>query len=532
MEFIIDFLGKQPFLAFFLVIALGYGIGSINIKGFSLGVGAVIFSGLLIGAIAPKAQPPAMVGTLGLVMFLYGLGVQFGKQFFAGLSGATGRKYNLVALGALVSAALVTILLLKVMGISNPLMAGIFAGSGTNAATMQAAAEAAQTNEPAIGYAVAFPFGLVGAILCMYVMQLIVKPDLEKAVIGGLERMEVVVKSPEVAGKTLGEIIKKLPREVQILVVRSGNENRHPDPGMIIGIGDALFLGGKDRDSIETAGKMLGEKVTGSVVNDRSSMDILFVFVSRPGLIGTRLADLKMPEGIDATVTHLQRGDTEMLVRPDLTLEVGDRIGLIVNRKSFPAMRKFFGNSIRGTSEFSYISLGIGMVLGVLLGITPIPLPFVGTMKLGIAGGSLIVALILGRLGRTGKLTWTMPLSANLTLRNFGLSIFLAQVGMSSGAPFVNVVTENGLVLLGAGACILLVLAFIPLLIGHFVLHIPFDDLLGITAGVTGNPAILAYAFRSFPSERVEICYAMIYPAATIMKIIIALILIALGAAT
>ena len=151
MEIIIEFLSKQPFLALFLVIALGYGIGSINIRGFSLGVGAVIFSGLFIGAIAPKAQPPAMVGTLGLVMFLYGLGVQFGKQFFAGLAGKTGRKYNLLAVISLIASTVVTFLLLKVMGISNSLMAGIFAGSGTNAATMQAAVEAAKNNEPAVG---------------------------------------------------------------------------------------------------------------------------------------------------------------------------------------------------------------------------------------------------------------------------------------------------------------------------------------------------------------------------------------------
>jgi putative transport protein len=236
-----------------------------------------------------------------------------------------------------------------------------------------------------------------------------------------------------------------------------------------------------------------------------------------------------MPEGIRATVTHLQRGDTEMLIRPDLTLEIGDRVGLITERKSYLPLQKFFGNSIRGTTEFSYISLGIGMVMGVLLGIIPIPVPILGTMKLGIAGGSLIVALILGKLGRTGKLTWTMPLSANLTLRNFGLSIFLAQVGMSSGAPFVNVVSDSGLILLIAGACILFALALTPLLIGHYLMRIPFDDLLGITAGITGTPAILAYAYRSFPSERVDICYAMIYPAVTIMKIIIALLLIAIS---
>jgi putative transport protein len=529
MEVFIDFLSKQPFLALFLVIALGYGIGSINIKGFSLGVGAVIFSGLLIGAIAPKAQPPAMVGTLGLVMFLYGLGVQFGKQFFAGLAGKTGRKYNMLAVISLIAATGVTFLLLKVMGISNSLMAGIFAGSGTNAATMQAAVEAAKNSEPAVGYSLAYPFGLVGAIICMYFMQLIVKPNIEAAYRTGLETIEVAIRSMEVAGKTIGDLMSRIPSDVQVLVVRVGNENKLPDPEFILSMDDVLFLGGAEKSSLESARQMVGEKVTGHVVNDRSNVDYFRVFVSKPALVGIRLSDLKMPQGIQAVVTHLQRGDTEMLIRPDLTLEIGDRVGLITERKSYLPLQKFFGNSIRGTTEFSYISLGIGMVMGVLLGIIPIPVPILGTMKLGIAGGSLIVALILGKLGRTGKLTWTMPLSANLTLRNFGLSIFLAQVGMSSGAPFVNVVSDSGLVLLGAGACILFALALTPLLIGHYVMRIPFDDLLGITAGITGTPAILAYAYRSFPSERVDICYAMIYPAVTIMKIIIALLLIAIS---
>ena len=175
------------------------------------------------------------------------------------------------------------------------------------------------------------------------------------------------------------------------------------------------------------------------------------------------------------------------------------------------------------------MSLGLGMVLGVLLGSIPFPVPVLGSIKVGVAGGSLVMALILGKLGRTGPLTWTMPLSANLTLRNFGLSIFLAQVGMSSGAPFVKTVASQGPILLVAGAAMLLVLALTPLLVGHFVMRIPFGDLLGVTAGVTGNPAILAYAFRSYPSDRVEICYAMIFPAATIVKIVIAQVLIAAG---
>jgi putative transport protein len=324
-------------------------------------------------------------------------------------------------------------------------------------------------------------------------------------------------------------VTEDLPSGIQVLVVRKGEENKRPDPEMVLSIGDVLFIGGGDKISLKAARKMLGVQVKGPVVSDRSDLDYLHVFVSKPGLEGTMLSDLRLPDGTDATITHIQRGDTEIMVDPALTLEIGDRVGMLVHRKWFGTLRKFFGNSIRGTTEFSYISLGIGMVLGVLLGILPIPLPFIGAMKLGIAGGSLIIALILGKLGRTWKLTWTMPLSANLTLRNFGLSIFLAQVGMSSGAPFIEVVSQNGLSLLLAGVAVLLALTVTPLVIGHYVMHIPFGDLLGITSGITGNPAILAYAYRSFPSDNMEIYYAMVFPAATILKIMVALVLVSIS---
>jgi putative transport protein len=241
------------------------------------------------------------------------------------------------------------------------------------------------------------------------------------------------------------------------------------------------------------------------------------------------VSDLAWPDAIDATVTHVERGDVSLVVSPDLTLELGDRIALLSDRASFPALRRFFGDSIRGTTEFSYVSLGIGMVLGVLLGVVAIPVPLIGGFKIGAAGGTLIVALILGKLRRTGPLTWTMPVSANLTLRNFGLSVFLAQVGMSSGPSFVQVVGESGITFVAAASAIAMVLALTPLLVGHYVMRIPFDDLLGITAGVTGQPAILAYAFRTVPSDRVEVCYAMIHPSTTVLKIIFAQLLIAAG---
>ncbi len=528
METLTTFLAQQPLLSLFLVIASGYALGAINLKGFSLGVGAVLFSGLFIGAIAPKAQPPAMVGTLGLVMFLYGLGVQFGKQFFAGLAGSAGRKYNLLAAIALAAATAVAVLELSVMDVSHAMMAGMFAGAGTNAATMQAALEAAGNSDPAVGYSVAYPFGLVGAILCIYAMQLVLKPKLD-ASRAGLRTVEVALRSPAAIGRTLRDLLPTLPSGVNVLVVRVGNENCHPEPDMVLGTGDVLLLGAVDDALLESARTMLGEDARGRVVSDRSHMDIVRVFVSRPHLEGVRVSDLALPAGVDATITHVQRGDSELLVNSDLTLEMGDRVGLLTRREGFDAMRRFFGDSIRGTTEFSYVSLGLGMVLGVLLGSIAVPVPVLGSFKLGIAGGSLIMALILGKIGRTGALTWTMPLAANLTLRNFGLSVFLAQVGMSSGTPFVDVVAGSGVTYLLAGACILFALALTPLLIGHYVMRIPFDDLIGIASGVTGTPAILAYSFRAYPSDRVEICYAMIFPAATIMKIIIAQVLVAVG---
>ena len=168
------------------------------------------------------------------------------------------------------------------------------------------------------------------------------------------------------------------------------------------------------------------------------------------------------------------------------------------------------------------------MVLGVIVGVVPIPIPGIGTLALGTAGGPLLVALLLGHLGRTGGLVWTIPASANLTLRSFGLTMFLAQVGMSAGPKFVATVQQTGFVLLACGAAILLAVVATTLLVGHVLLKVAYDDLLGIASGVTGNPAILAYAGRAAPTERPDLGYALIFPAATLEKIVVVAVLTAL----
>ena len=185
-------------------------------------------------------------------------------------------------------------------------------------------------------------------------------------------------------------------------------------------------------------------------------------------------------------------------------------------------IRRHFGDTVKATAEFSYVSLGLGMVMGVLLGLIPIPIPGVGTVTLGIGGGPLIVALILGKLRRTGPMLWTMPLPANIVLRNFGLAMFLATVGVNAGQPFVRTVAESGLTMLFIGVAVLLTTVFIVLLVGHYIMKIPYDDLVGVASGATGNPAILVYSTKMAPTERPDIGYAMIFPSMTLVKVIAA----------
>jgi putative transport protein len=196
-------------------------------------------------------------------------------------------------------------------------------------------------------------------------------------------------------------------------------------------------------------------------------------------------------------------------------------------REHRDAARKHLGDSIKGTTEFSYVSLGVGMALGVLLGVLPIPIPGLGSLSLGVAGGPLVMGLILGRLGRTGRWVWTMPLSANIILRNFGLTVFLAQVGMTSGPKFIETVQQTGSLFLAWGAAIVLVAVLFNLLVGHFFFKLNFDELLGATCGVAANPAQMVFASKLTASDRTDVVYAMTFPTGTIMKILLLQVMLA-----
>jgi putative transport protein len=280
-----------------------------------------------------------------------------------------------------------------------------------------------------------------------------------------------------------------------------------------------VLVVGPDKKVLEQVRKQLGEAANGRIEDDRRDLDFVRVFVSTPAVINTALADLALPGGIQFSVMQVRRGDSDLPLHANLMLEYGDRVGLLANRASFPAVRRFFGDSIKSTAEFSYVSIGLGMALGFLLGAIRVPFPGGGSIAIGLAG-VLVVALVLGKLRRTGGLSWTIPISANLVLRNFGLTLFLAQVGLSSGPKFAATVTQTGFLFLGLGAVIVTALVLPIMVVGLYLFRMPFDQVAGIVAGATGNPAILAFSNKLTPTDRPDIGYAMIFPGMTILKIL------------
>ncbi|MEJ8852690.1 aspartate:alanine exchanger family transporter [Variovorax rhizosphaerae] len=519
MEWLSSTLGPQPMMAMFLTIALGYLLGEVNIKGFSLGVGAVLFVALFMGWLVPKSAPAPMVGTLGLALFLYAVGVQYGKQFFLGLTSAAGRKANLIALTGVLLSGVVSVLFLKMTSLDLGHTLGLFAGAGTSTPTLQAAIVTLGNDDPAVGYSVAYPLGVAGPILFLYITFMVLKPKIEVPAGGGLEMLEIAPDDAVIKGKTVGDLLAGLPAGIEIAALRRAHHNVPATHETALQPNDVLLVTGKSPETLQEAANQLGEVHQGRMTGDRRDLDYIRVFASRPAAVGRTLADLKLPDGKPHVLVHVRRGDAEMVPNDNLVLEYGDRVGLLAHRDDFASLRKFFGDSIKGTAEFSYISIGLGMALGFLLGAINFPLPGIGKLALGLSG-VLIVALILGNMRRTGGLNWTIPLSANLVLRNLGLTLFLAQVGMSSGPKFVATVSQTGFLMIGLAAIVVAALVVPILILGLGVFKMPYDEVAGIVAGACGNPAILAYSNKLTPTEKPDLGYAMIFPGMTIVKIL------------
>jgi putative transport protein len=516
MEWARAVLEGSPMLALFVAIGLGYALGQVPVLGVTFGAGAVLFSGLAIGAFAPRAAPPGLVGTLGLLMFLYGTGIQYGPQCVAGLKGP-GLRWIILSLVAVIAALFVAQGVGNLLGLPLAMSAGMFAGAGTSTSALQAAITAAGGGpEPTIGYGVAYPIGVIGPILLMSFMLRSVKPAIPPT--PPTLRYAEVTLAAGAPPRREAEIEALLPPGVEVLGLRRSHQNEFVDPGAVLKGGDALLLLGPP-EAVDRAVTTLGVEETGRIAKDREELDVVRVIVSKPAFRGKTLAAMPMP-AFPIRVGHLRRGDSVLLPGPEVVLEYGDVLHVLAERGRRAEVIAHFGDSVKGNAELSFVSIGIGMALGLLLGLVKVPLPGGGSFSLGVAGGPLVVALILGWRGSTFGIGWRMPVAANMVLRNFGLSIFLGQVAIASGRPFVETVASQGPAVLIAALVVLVTLVATVLLVGHYILRIRFDDLLGVCAGATGNPAILAGANRMLGSDRPDVGYAIVFPTMTIAKII------------
>ncbi|MGB9632887.1 MAG: aspartate:alanine exchanger family transporter [Chloroflexaceae bacterium] len=543
----ITLLINNPLLLLFLVSAIGYVLGRVQIGGVSLGVAAVLFVGLAFGALDPNLKLPDTVYQLGLVLFVYTVGLSSGPGFFASLQ-RKGLRDNLLVLGVLLLATALTVAAHLAIGASAPITAGMFAGSLTNTPALASVIEQLKRNAgdelsdavlagPVVGYSVTYPMGVLGTILAIYFFQRFWRvdyaaearssPELSLGV-ENLVNRTVRVTRPAMDGRNLGELVRTNRWDVVFSRLQHDGHMTIATSDAYLRLNDLVsFIG--TPEEVERVVAALGEPAPEPLELDRHTLDFRRVFVSNPEVAGKRLRDLDLPRTQGAIITRLRRGDADILPHGDTVLELGDRVRVVTRRENLDNVSKYFGDSYRRLSEIDVVSLGLGMAIGLLVGMIPFPLPGGGTFTLGFAGGPLIVALILGWLERTGPIVWSLPYSANLTLRQVGLTLFLAGVGLRSGYSFVSTLAEGGgLAIFVAGTVITAVSAVTLLFVGYRLLKIPMGLCIGLLAGMQTQPAVLAFASEQTRNDMPNIGYATVYPLATIAKIILAQGLVAL----
>ncbi|RMH67364.1 MAG: transporter [Bacteroidetes bacterium] len=536
----IDLLIAHPILLLVVVSALGYLLGQVRIKGSSLGVAAVLFAGLGVGALHPDLKLPEFTTLLGLVLFVYAVGLSSGPGFFAALR-RKGLRDNLLVVGVLLGAFGLALAAYAVFRLDGATVAGMFAGSLTNTPALAAVLEFLGEGRPAlrdaavVGYSIAYPMGVVGMILAIVLMQHLWKVDYAAEA----EQMR-----GEAVGQDLHSYSIRVEREglapLEVLAEQEGwdvlfGRVKRADGTYELAEGTTRLQPGDlvsvvaTQDEAERVQQALGRWADEHLEQDRRVFDFRRIFVSNPNVAGRRVRDLAFLRQYDAIVTRVRRGDVEWLVHGDTVLELGDRVRVVARPEVMGTISRLFGDSYRALSEINLLTLSLGLLAGLLIGMIPVPLPGDVTFRLGLAGGPLVVGLVLGRVGRTGPLLWYLPYSANLLLRQLGLVLFFAGVGTRAGYAFFDTLSQGGgLLIFGAGAIITCTVALAVLVIGHRVLRIPMGVMTGMLAGLQTQPAVLSFALEQTGNDLPNVGYATVFPVATITKIILAQVLLSL----
>lgn len=543
-------LENKPLLLF-LVIAIGYFIGRIKIAGFSFGVAAVLFVGLAFGAMHPDMALPDMIYILGLVLFVYTIGLRSGPSFFASFK-KSGLRDNLLVIGILVVSSALTIFLGKWMGLKSTLTAGLFCGSLTNTPALASVVDILKNAitdpsskaardllaEPVVGYSLAYPMGVIGVIFLFQMGIRLWRIDFKQeaattAEITGvsteeLEHVNVLVTKSKLIGKSLREI-GDAGELGEIMISRrlpyGKSDIEVPGPDTVIHAGDILTLVGQTGE-LGKFRSLFGIPSSRDLSLDGSTVAVRRIFVSNKAVIGKTIKELHLYQHYQAIITRIRRGDVDLPHRSDLTLEAGDRVRIIAPKNKMKEISKYLGDSYQRLSEVDYISISIGVVLGLLLGMLPVPLPGGSTFHLGFAAGPLIVALILGKIGRSGRIVWVMSLNANLTLRQLGAVFFLAGIGLKAGYSFYSTFQSAGFQLIVLGAIVTLTTALLGMVVFRMVFKMPYNLLMGVMSALHTQPACLAFANEKDDTGAANIGYATVFPTAMVMKILLAQVIL------
>ena len=539
-----DLVLQNPVLRLFSVVGLGYLLGRLRVLGASLGIAAVLFVGLAIGAWDAKGfEVPPLLSTVGLTLFVYTIGLASGPAVFRSLRSKKGLRLTGVTVAAVCAAALATLLRALSLRLPGAQAAGLFAGALTNTPTLAAQLEYQERRAasdqvidrdgPTVGYSLGYPLGVLGVFAVMAALTRFKGVDLKTEMArydqeSGISRAGVVSRNYRVTRlKPNGNQIEaEWLRQQTGLVVARRLHSGHVDVvegDDVLALGDIILAVGTC-EMHQKAEELLGES-SPQHLEQNPEVTYRRFFVSNPKIVEKPLSQVHI-QALHATVTRIRRGDVEMPASPGLILEKGDVVRVVTHPDNVEKLARYFGDSLNEVADTDFLSISFGMVLGVLLGTLPIPLGTPPHPTLGVAGGTLCVALVLGHLGRTGNIVWTISREANLALRQFGLLLFLACVGLKAGGQFKSALAQSGLYFISAGLLITWTSAITSALLLRVFLKENLVTTLGVIAGTHTQPACLPFAQNLMTDgpesgEGVSVNYAAVFPVAMVSKILL-----------
>ena len=549
MNWLIDIFTEQSYTQAILVLSLICVIGllcnKLQFKGISLGVTFVFFAGILAGhfGLAVNPQMLALAQNFGLVLFVYTLGLQVGPSFFPSLKKG-GIKLNILAFAVLLSGTALTMLVSRLTGISMPVATGLLTGAATNTPMLGAAqqtllqidpAGSLTANEMATACAVGYPFGLIGVILCVIILKALFHKEDSKADSHDKPAFvtEFRVSNPAIFGKTLREIMKD--SNIRIVVSRvwkfDGSERGQvimPDGDTVLEKGEHVLVLTKEKE-VGAAEQIFGEKV----VKDWNQKDIDWnhldgmlvsrhIFVTRNSINGAKLGDLHLRNTYRINITRVNRAGIDILPSRDLRLQIGDKLTVVGEERAVAEVAKVLGNQEKELRNPNLLFIFVGLMLGLLLGSLPIAIPGMNVpIRLGIAGGPIVIGILMGAFGPRLHITTYTTHSANLMLRQFGLTVYLAGLGLSAGPGFfATVLRPEGLLWIA----ISVLLAIVPVLLVGFIAsrwcRTDYASNVGMLCGAMANPIALNYALSTVEDDGPSVAYATVYPVEMFLRVI------------